>query len=127
MLKFICYPKCTTCQRAKQFLEGRGIAFEDRHIVEARPTAEELRIWIARSGLPVKKFFNTCGQQYKAMELKNKLPEMTEDEQLALLASNGMLVKRPLVVGDDYVLTGFKEKEWEEKIRRDISTNKIAK
>lgn len=110
---FVEYPKCTTCQRAKHFLEGRGIAFEDRHIVEARPSAEELRIWIARSGLPVKKFFNTCGLRYKALALKDKLPAMSEDEQIALLASDGMLVKRPLLITPSAVRVGFRPAEWE--------------
>ncbi|HAP20630.1 MAG TPA: ArsC family transcriptional regulator [Lachnospiraceae bacterium] len=109
---FIEYPKCSTCRKAKKYLEEHQVAFEDRHIVENNPTAEELKEWISRSGLPVKKFFNTSGKKYKEMELKNKLPEMNEDEQIALLASDGMLVKRPIIVEDDRVLVGFKEAEW---------------
>ena len=110
---FVEYPKCTTCQRAKKFLDGHGASYTDRHIKENNPTAEELRTWWKASGLPLKKFFNTSGLQYKALGLKDKLPTMSEEEQLALLATNGMLVKRPLVVGDDFVLVGFKEAEWE--------------
>lgn len=109
---FVEYPKCSTCRKAKKYLEEHQISFEDRHIVENNPTAEELKEWIARSGLPVKKFFNTSGKKYKDMELKNKLPEMSEEEQIALLASDGMLVKRPIVVEDHRVLVGFKEAEW---------------
>lgn len=111
------YPKCSTCRKAKDWLEAQGVAYEDRHIVEQRPTVEELRDWKARSGLPLKRFFNTSGQVYRAMELKDRLPEMGEDEQLALLASNGMLVKRPLAVGKDFVLVGFKQSEWEDKCK----------
>lgn len=111
------YPKCSTCRKAKDWLEARGVAYEDRHIVEQRPTVEELRDWKARSGLPLKRFFNTSGQVYRAMELKDRLPEMGEDEQLSLLASNGMLVKRPLAVGKDFVLVGFKQSEWEDKCK----------
>ena len=113
---FLWYPKCTTCQRAKKFLDGRGAAYTDRHIKEDRPTVEELRVWHQKSGLPLKKFFNTSGMQYRALELKDKLPTMDEEEQLALLASDGMLVKRPILVGDGFVLTGFKPQEWEEKL-----------
>lgn len=111
------YPKCSTCRKAKDWLEAQGVAYEDRHIVEQRPTVEELRDWKARSGLPLKRFFNTSGQVYRAMELKDRLSEMGEDEQLALLASNGMLVKRPLAVGKDFVLVGFKQSEWEDKCK----------
>lgn len=111
-LLFVEYPKCTTCQRAKRFLEESGMAFDDRHIVEQRPTAEELRTWIARSGLPAKKFFNTCGLRYKALALKEKLPAMSEEEQIALLASDGMLVKRPLLISPTAVRIGFKPAEW---------------
>ena len=114
---FLEYPKCSTCKRAKAWLTENGVAFDDRHIVEDNPTAEELKAWWEKSGLPLKKFFNTSGMLYKQMNLKDKLPEMTEDEQLRLLATDGMLVKRPLVIGEDFVLTGFREKEWEEKIR----------
>ena len=109
---FIEYPKCSTCKRAKKYLEEQGVAFEDRHIVEDRPTADELKAWIGRSGSPVKKFFNTSGMKYRELGLKEKLPEMSEDEQIQLLASDGMLVKRPLIVEDDRILVGFKEKEW---------------
>ena len=111
------YPKCTTCQKAKKWLDAAGVSYEDRHIKEQNPSAEELKKWHQMSGLPLKKFFNTSGMIYKEMKLKDKLPTMSEDEQLKLLASNGMLVKRPLVVGDDLVVTGFKEAEWEEKIK----------
>lgn len=113
MLKFICYPKCTTCQKAKKWLDANGIVYEDRHIKENKPTYEELKIWYAMSGLPLKKFFNTSGLLYKSMNLKERLPVMTEEEQLQLLATDGMLVKRPIVVKDGIVLTGFKEAEWE--------------
>ena len=109
---FIEYPKCSTCRKAKKYLEKHQVVFEDRHIVENNPTAEELKEWISRSGLPIKKFFNTSGKKYKEMELKNKLPEMNEDEQIALLSRDGMLVIRPLIVEDDRVLVGFKEAEW---------------
>ena len=110
---FLEYPKCTTCKKAKAWLEGNGVAFDDRHIVEQNPTAEELKAWWEKSGLPLKKFFNTSGLLYKEMQLKDKLPEMSEEEQLALLSTNGMLVKRPLIIGEDFVLVGFKEAEWE--------------
>ena len=114
---FIEYPKCSTCQKAKKWLDEHEITYTDRHIVEQNPSYEELKEWHEKSGLPLKKFFNTSGMLYKQMNLKDKLPEMSEDEQLKLLATDGMLVKRPLVVGEDFVLTGFREKEWEEKIR----------
>ncbi len=110
---FLCYPKCTTCTKARKWLEAQNCSVTVRDISAENPTLEELTVWHQKSGLPLKKFFNTCGQQYKAMELKNKLPEMAEDEQLALLASNGMLVKRPILVTDDTVLVGFKEADWE--------------
>jgi arsenate reductase len=110
------YRKCSTCQKALKWLEENGVAFEERPIVEENPTYEELKAWYAKSGLPLKKFFNTSGLLYKELGLKDKLAQMSEDEQLQLLATNGMLVKRPLVVGKDYVLTGFKEKEWAEKM-----------
>lgn len=110
------YRKCSTCQRALKWLEEKGVAFEERPIVEENPTYEELKAWYAKSGLPLKKFFNTSGLLYKELGLKDKLAQMSEEEQLQLLATNGMLVKRPLVVGEDYVLTGFKEKEWAEKM-----------
>lgn len=110
------YRKCSTCQKALKWLEANQVEFEERAIVEENPTYEELKAWYERSGLPLKKFFNTSGMLYKEMKLKDKLAEMTEEEQLKLLATNGMLVKRPFVVGDDYVLTGFKEKEWADKM-----------
>ena len=113
---FVEYPPCSTCQKAKKWLDARGIAHEDRHIKEHNPTYEELKAWYEMSGLPLKKFFNTSGLVYKSLGLKDKLPTMTEDEQLRLLATDGMLVKRPLVVGENFVLTGFREKEWEEKL-----------
>ena len=114
MFKFICYPKCTTCQKAQKWLTGRGIEFELRDIKNDKPTLEELRKWYIQSGLPLKRFFNTSGLLYKSLDLKNRLPEMTEDEMLALLATDGMLVKRPILVGDGFVLVGFKENEWKE-------------
>ena len=110
---FLEYPPCTTCKKAKKWLDDHGIVYEDRHIKENNPTYEELKAWYSRSGLPLKKFFNTSGIQYRALELKDKLPTMTEEDQLRLLASDGMLVKRPLVVTDTAVLTGFKEDQWE--------------
>lgn len=110
---FLEYPKCSTCKNAKKWLEQQNITFTDRHIVEQNPTAEELKAWHEKSGLPLKKFFNTSGMLYREMQLKDKLPKMTEQEQYDLLATNGMLVKRPLVVGDDFILLGFKETEWE--------------
>lgn len=113
---FIEYPKCSTCQKAGKWLAEHNISFTERHIVQENPTVDELRCWYRRSGLPLKRFFNTSGMKYKELELKNKLPQMSEEEQLALLASDGMLVKRPLLVTDEWVLTGFKEKEWEEKL-----------
>lgn len=113
---FLAYPKCTTCQKAKKFLDARGVSHAERHIKEDNPTAEELRAWRKISGLPLKKFFNTSGMQYRALGLKDKLPAMSEEEQLALLASDGMLVKRPILVGDGFVLTGFRQSEWEEKL-----------
>ena len=113
MLTFVCYPKCTTCQKAKAWLDAHGIAYELRDIKLDRPTRDELTAWYQASGLPLKKFFNTSGLLYKSMELKTKLPDMTEDEMLSLLATDGMLVKRPILVGDDTVLVGFKEAEWD--------------
>lgn len=110
------YPKCSTCQKAKKWLDAQGAAYETRLIKEENPTGEELRRWHAMSGLPLKKFFNTSGLQYKALNLKDKLPGMSEDEQYALLASDGMLVKRPLLVGEDFVLAGFKEAQWAERV-----------
>ena len=110
---FLCYPKCTTCQKARAFLDQRGIAYTRRDIKLENPTADELRRWWRDSGLPLKKFFNTSGLQYKALGLKDKLPEMSEEEQLSLLATDGMLVKRPILVGEDFVRTGFRPAEWE--------------
>lgn len=116
MLKFICYPKCTTCQKAQKWLDGNGIEYDLRDIKTDNPTAEELRLWYEKSGLPLKKFFNTSGLLYKSMDLKNRLPGMTEEEMLQLLAEDGMLVKRPLLVGEAVVLVGFREAEWKERI-----------
>ena len=110
---FICYPKCTTCQKAKKWLDENGISYVERHIKEENPTAAELAEWIEKSGLPDKRFFNTSGLQYRALELKDKLPAMSAEEKLTLLASDGMLVKRPLMVTDSAVLVGFKETDWE--------------
>ena len=112
---FVCYPRCTTCQKARRWLEERGVAVEERDIKEERPTADELRAWHAKSGLPLKRFFNTSGLKYKELGLKDKLPTLSEAEQYDLLASDGMLVKRPLLVAADFVLVGFKEKEWQER------------
>ena len=112
------YRKCSTCQKALKWLEEHQVEFTERPIVEENPSYEELKQWYQLSGLPLKKFFNTSGLLYKDMGLKDKLPEMSEEEQLRLLATNGMLVKRPLVVGEDYVLTGFKEAEWEAKMKK---------
>ncbi len=110
---FISYPKCSTCQKAKKWLDEHSVEYTERHIVEDNPSYEELKLWYERSGLPLKKFFNTSGTLYKEMELKNNLPEMSEEKQLELLSTNGMLVKRPLVVDDTKALVGFKESEWE--------------
>ena len=110
---FLEYPKCSTCKKAKKWLEDNSVEFTDRHIKEENPTAEELSEWHKKSGLPLKKFFNTSGVLYKELKLKDKLPEMSEQEQLELLSTDGMLVKRPLIIGDDFVLVGFKESEWE--------------
>lgn len=114
---FIEYPKCSTCQKAKKWLDENGFEYESRHIKEENPTYEELKEWYTQSVLPLKKFFNTSGMLYKSMGLKDKLPEMSDDEQLRLLATDGMLVKRPLVISGNTVLTGFRQKEWEEKLR----------
>ena len=118
MLKFICYPKCTTCQKAKKWLDDNKIEYELRDIKLDNPKLNELTEWHKKSGLPLKKFFNTRGLLYKSLDLKNKLPSMSEDEMLKLLASDGMLVKRPLLVGDDFVLVGFKEAEWNSALRK---------
>ena len=117
MIKFICYPKCTTCQKAKKWLDDNKIEYELRDIKADNPNFEELSAWHKMSGLPLKKFFNTSGLLYKSMELKTKLPAMSDEEQLKLLASDGMLVKRPLLIGTDFVLIGFKESEWSEKLK----------
>ncbi len=117
MLKFICYPKCSTCQRARKWLDEQGISYELRDIKAENPTAEELAAWYGRSGLPLRKFFNTSGLLYKSMELKTKLPTMTDGEMLALLATDGMLVKRPLLIGNDVVLVGFREADWAARLK----------
>ena len=116
MIEFICYPKCTTCQKAKKWLDDNKIEYELRDIKEDKPSFEELTVWCKMSGLPLKKFFNTSGLLYKSMELKDKLSSMSEEEQLKLLATDGMLVKRPLLIGENFVLVGFKESEWSEKL-----------
>ena len=113
---FIEYPPCSTCQKAKKWLDAHNISYTARHIKEDNPTYEELRQWCEESGLPLKKFFNTSGLLYKSLGLKDKLPAMSEEEQLRLLATDGMLVKRPLVIAEGAILTGFREKEWEEKL-----------
>ncbi len=109
---FLEYPKCSTCKKAKNWLDAHGVQYTDRHIVEENPTAAELAEWVKRSGLPLKRFFNTSGMKYRELELAAKLPNMTEAEQLDLLATDGMLVKRPMLVGEDFVLVGFKEADW---------------
>ena len=109
---FIEYPKCSTCKKAKKHLEDLGVQFEDRNIVEENPTAEELRTWIGRSGYPVKKFFNTSGMKYRDLGLKDKLPQMSDEEKIELLSTDGMLVKRPILIDGDRILVGFREKEW---------------
>lgn len=114
---FVYYPRCSTCQKAKKWLDENNLKYTERHIVEDNPTYEDLKDWYSRSGLPLKKFFNTSGLLYKDMKLKDKLPGMSEDEQLKLLATNGMLVKRPVLVNGDTVLLGFKEAEWAEKLK----------
>ncbi|GFI43129.1 regulatory protein MgsR [Lachnospiraceae bacterium] len=110
------YPKCSTCQKAKKWLEGKGVEFEERDIKEKKPTKEELKTWHQKSGMPLKKFFNTSGMIYRELQLKDKLPDMTEEEQYELLATDGMLVKRPILVTDTAVVTGFREKEWEKLV-----------
>ena len=117
-MKFICYPKCSTCQKARKWLDDNGIAYKLRDIKTENPTYEELAAWHALSGLPLKKFFTTSGLLYKSMNLKEKLPEMSEDEQLKLHATDGILVNRPLFVSDDFVLAGFKASEWEARLKR---------
>ncbi|MBE7060355.1 MAG: arsenate reductase family protein [Ruminococcaceae bacterium] len=115
MIKFIYYPKCSTCKKAKKWLDDKNIPYDERDIKKENPSYDELYNWQKMSGMPLKKFFNTSGMLYKELNLKDKLPSMSEEEQLKLLASDGMLVKRPLVVGDDFVLVGFKEESWNEK------------
>lgn len=113
---FIAYPKCSTCKKAQKWLDDHGIAYTARHIVEDNPSYDELKVWQAKSGLPLKRFFNTSGMVYRDLQLKDKLPEMSENDQLKRLASDGMLVKRPLVITEETVLVGFKEAEWAEKL-----------
>ena len=116
-MTFLCYPKCTTCKKAQAWLNEQGVSFELRDIKLNNPSAEELKLWHSRSGLPLKKFFNTSGLQYKALQLKDKLPTITEDEMFDLLASDGMLVKRPMLITDDKVLVGFKEADWAQLLK----------
>ena len=118
MLKFICYPKCTTCQKAKKWLDDNGIEYELRDIKTDNPTLDELTLWHEKSGIQLRKFFNTSGLLYKSMELKDKLPGMSEEEMLQLLSTDGMLVKRPLIIGEEFVLVGFKEADWAERLKR---------
>ena len=118
MIRFICYPKCTTCQRAKKWLDDNKIGYTFRDIKLDNPSLEELTEWYKKSGLPLKKFFNTSGLLYKSLDLKNKLPEMSEDEMLKLLTTDGILVKRPLLIDDNFVLVGFKEAQWLEKLNK---------
>ncbi|MER2013000.1 MAG: arsenate reductase family protein [Methanobrevibacter sp.] len=113
---FVNYPKCSTCRKAKNWLDEHGIEYESRHIIDDNPSADELRQWWNASDLPLKRFFNTSGMKYRELKLKDKLPDMSEDDQLDLLATDGMLVKRPILIGDNTVLVGFKVKEWEEKL-----------
>ena len=115
----ICYPRCTTCQKAQKWLEARGAKYDYRNIKDENPTEQELREWYKASGLPLKKFFNTSGLLYKELKLKDKLPDMSEDEQIALLATDGMLVKRPLLIGNGFVLVGFRETEWDKALGED--------
>ena len=117
-MKFICYPKCTTCKKAEKWLDDNGIGYGMRDIKADNPTYDELNEWYNMSGLPLKKFFNTSGLLYKSMNLKEKLPTMSDNEMLKLLSSDGMLVKRPLLIGDDFVLVGFKESEWERLLKK---------
>lgn len=123
-MTFVCYPKCTTCQKARKWLDENGISYELRDIKTQNPSYEELEQWYRRSGLPLKKFFNTSGLLYKSMELKDKLPGMTEGEMLHLLATDGMLVKRPLLVGEETVLVGFKEAEWAQRLKANEADTK---
>ena len=116
-MEFLCYAKCSTCQKAKKWLDANGVNYHERPIKEENPTMEELKEWHQRSGLPLKKFFNTSGLLYKEMKLKDRLPEMSEEELYALLATVGMLVKRPMAIGEDFVLVGFREADWKEKLK----------
>lgn len=116
MILFLEYPKCSTCRKAKKWLDENGVEYTDRHIVEQNPSVDELKMWHEKSGLPLKKFVNTSGMRYRELNLKDRLPQMSEEEQYELLASDGMLVKRPLVIGEEFVLTGFKEADWAEKL-----------
>ena len=118
MILFLEYPKCTTCKKAKAWLTENGVEFTERHIVENNPTEEELKEWIGKSGLPLKRFFNTSGMKYRERGLKDKLLDMTEEEQIALLATDGMIVKRPLLIGDNFVIPGFKEAAWKEALNK---------
>ncbi len=117
MIEFLCYPKCTTCQKAKKWLDDNNIEYTLRDIKLNNPTIEELTAWYKKSGLPLKKFFNTSGLLYKSLDLKNKIPKMGDDEMLELLSSDGMIIKRPILVGDDFVIVGFKDTEWSEKCK----------
>ena len=117
-MKFIQYPKCSTCQKAKKWLDAQGAVYEERHIVTENPTAEELKEWYQKSGLPLKRFFNTSGLKYKELNLKEKLPAMSEEDQIALLASDGMLVKRPILVCENTIKVGFKEADWKEALQK---------
>ena len=114
---FVCYPKCSTCKKAQAWLDAHSLSYQVRDIKTQNPTQEELRLWHQKSGLPLKRFFNTSGQQYRALALKDRLPQMSMDEQYALLATDGMLVKRPMLIGEDFVLVGFRESEWEERLK----------
>ena len=118
MILFLEYPKCTTCKKAKAWITENGVEFTERHIVENNPTEEELKEWIGKSGLPLKRFFNTSGMKYRELGLKDKLLDMTEEEQIALLATDGMIVKRPLLIGDNFVIPGFKEAAWKEALNK---------
>ena len=120
---FICYPKCSTCQKAKKWLDEHNVEYTERHIAEENPAYDELKEWYEKSGQPLRKFFNTSGKLYKEMQLKDRLPSMSEEEQLKLLATNGMLVKRPIIVTGDKVLVGFKEAEWDDVIRSENNQN----
>lgn len=117
---FIEYPKCSTCQKAKKWLDNHNISYQDRHIIENRPTVDELQLWVKQSGKDLKSFFNTSGLVYKSLNLKNSLPKMSEEEKYQILASNGMLVKRPLLIGEDFVLTGFREADWQKILQAEL-------